>query len=386
MPLRAFEWTYSCVRVHFGPSAEEALRNYLKGLTKVHIVSGRTAAMASGALKDVLSMLNELGIQYRHFSQVVSNPPSTLAEALAADIRSFGSEAIIAIGGGSAIDTAKVAAAIVGSGGTALDYLYGRRKAQRCHPLYVINLTHGTGSEVDRYANMTDVTTGDKLGNEVCYPTASFDDPRYTLSLPLEQVICTSFDALYHAYEAATTAGSPPLVWSLAEEAVRRIAENLPRAVADPSDENARYWLMYASMLSGVAIDLSPTNIIHQLENVLSGLVPTLPHGCGLAIIGPHLAPLVHAASPDMSSRLIRILDPSVKDVTPEAAGKVLAEFAERVGFRKRLGDYGIGRDVVREAVRRAFKNPVIAERLRTRLYGVSIDEQKLTQLLLEAL
>lgn len=380
---RAFEWTYACAKVRFGPGAVEALRGYLHGYKRVYLVMGRRAAAESGALADVRPLLDSLGIEYGVYDQVVPNPPSSLADDLAARVSRFSAEAIIAIGGGSTIDTAKVAAAIAANGGSSLDYLYGRRRATRCLPLFVINLTHGTGSEVNRYANMTDVSTGDKLGNEVCYPTASFDDPRYTLSMPLEEVLCTSFDALYHAYEAATTAGSSPLAQALAEEAVRRIAEYLPLAASNPKDENARYWLMYASMLAGVAIDLSPTNIIHLFENMLSGLVPSLPHGCGLALIGPSLVPLVHSASPEPSTRLLRILDPNVR--SPEDAGAALARFVKHVGFSRRLSDYGVGKDIVREAVRRAFKNPVVAERLRNRLSGVQLDEQRVLQLLLSA-
>ncbi|ESQ21988.1 MAG: Alcohol dehydrogenase, class IV [uncultured Acidilobus sp. CIS] len=386
MPLKPFEWTYGCVKIHFGPSSEEALRGYVKDYKKVVIVTGRAGAKSSGALKDVESILNELGIQYLIYDRIVSNPPSSLAEDLARQVSSFGGEAVIAIGGGSTIDTAKVAAAIVSSGGTALDYLYGRRKAASCLPLFAVNLTHGTGSEVNRYANMTDVTRGDKLGNEVCYPKASFDDPRYTISMPKEQVICTTLDALYHAYESATTVGSSPLVLTFSLEAVRRIRDNLPLAVERLNDEVPRYWLMYAAMLAGVAIDLSPTNIIHQIENILSGISPSLAHGCGLAIIGPVLAPLIHQASPETSSQIIKTLDPSLSGVTPEAASKALADFARSVGFTKRLSDYGIGKDVLREAVRRAFSNPVVSERLRTRLGGVKIDEQRLFEMLMTTL
>ncbi len=386
MPLKPFEWTYSCTKVHFGPSSEESLRQYIKGVKKVVIVSGRLAAKASGALDDVTSILREQGVEYVTYDRVVSNPPSSLAEDLAKYIKETGSEAIIAIGGGSVIDVSKVAAAIVGSGGSALDYLYGKRKASSCIPVYAVNLTHGTGSEVNRYANLTDVTSGDKLGNEVCYPRASFDDPRYTLSMPKEQVLCTAFDALYHAYESATTVGSPPLVWTLAKEVVSRISESLPKAVLNLKDEGSRYWLMYSSMLAGVAIDISPTNIIHQVENILSGLVPSLPHGCGLAIIGPTLAPIVHSASPEVSASLLRILSPGKDIASPDDAARALSEFEESVGFNKRLGDYGIGKDIVRETVRRAFNNPVVAERLRTRLGGAVIDEGRLTQLLMSVI
>ncbi len=102
---------------------------------------------------------------------------------------------VIAIGGGSVIDTAKVASVVAASGGRVEDYLYFRMKTKRMIPLIAINLTHGTGTEIDRYAVITIDETRGKRGIGIRYPDISFDDPRYTLTLPENQTLYTSLDA-----------------------------------------------------------------------------------------------------------------------------------------------------------------------------------------------
>ncbi|AFZ70289.1 alcohol dehydrogenase, class IV [Caldisphaera lagunensis DSM 15908] len=378
-----FKWIYNNDEINFGPSSIQELKNYLKDNMKVIIVTGKMSAKLSGALDDTIKILKENGVSYYIFDNVSPNPLSSQADELAKMIISYNPNAIIAIGGGSVIDTAKLGAATAANGGKTVDYLYGKRKVEKIIPIYAINLTHGTGSEANRYANTTDTERGDKLGNAICYPKAAFDDPKYTLSMPKEEVLCTTFDAFYHAYESSTTSNSPPLVHMLSLEVVNQIKENLPLAIQKLDDINPRYYLLYASMLAGVSIDLSPTNIIHALENIMSGLVPSLPHGCGLALIGPLLAPLIHKSSPNESTKILKILNPNIKPNSDDSLiTKTLIEFHSSVGFNKKLSDYGFGRDMLRESIRRAFANPVVVDRLKNRLYGTNIDEKILINLL----
>ncbi|MDP8003018.1 MAG: iron-containing alcohol dehydrogenase [Caldisphaera sp.] len=382
-----FVWTYSNDDIYFGPSAISNLSNYLKGNKNLIVVTGKNSAKASGALDDVIKILKELNITYTIFDRITPNPLSSQADELAKTILLSKAEALIAIGGGSIIDTSKLGSAIASNGGKATDYLYGKRKVEKIIPVFAVNLTHGTGSEVNKYANTTDTERGDKLGNAVCYPKAAFEDPKYTLTMPKEEVLCTSFDAFYHAYESTTTANSPPLVKAFSEEAVKQIYEYLPKAINNLNDVEARYYLLYASMMAGVSIDISPTNIIHALENIMSGLVPSLPHGCGLAIIGPNLAPLIHKASPMDSARLLRIFNPDFKPSSdPNETTKILKNFQESLGFSKKLSDYGFGMDMLREAIRRAFLNPVVADRLKNRLFGANIDDKILINLLKDSI
>lgn len=116
-------------------------------------------------------------------------------------------------------------------------------------------------------------------------------------------MIYTSLDAFYHAYEAATQREASPFVLMLSTEAIRLVRSWLPRALTSPQDLIARYWLLYASMLAGIAIDLAGTSIVHTIEHVLSGLNPQLAHGCGLGIVRPRSAYYIHRASPEASAR-----------------------------------------------------------------------------------
>jgi len=379
--VRPFHWTYGGASIHFGPGALGSLGGELGGIRSAIVITGRSGARASGAMSDVEGILRGAGIAYAVYDRVAPNPPSAQAQEVADLARAKGAEALIAVGGGSVIDVAKVASAVASGGGNPMDYIYGRLRAGPGLPVYAVNLTHGTGSEANRYANLTDIVTGDKIGGEVSYPRASFDDPKYTLTMPREQVMCTSFDALYHAYESATTVGSPPLAQDAAAISAARIAERLPLAVAEPSSVEHRYWLMYAAMLSGVAIDISPTNLIHAIENFLSGLRPALPHGCGLAIIGPPLARIVHELSPEASGRVLRALDPRF-DGTPEGAARTLSSFQSSVGFERTLGDYGVDGELLETAVRRALSNELSASRIRRRLGGLELDAERLLTIL----
>jgi len=356
--LRRFRLTYMGTELFFGEGAVGRLARFLKGrFSLVAVVTGRSSARVSGALADVEGVLREAGVDYFVVGGVRPNPTTGLADEVAERVWREGAEAVVAVGGGSVIDTAKFVTAIAASGGRAEDYVRFRRGVRSCIPLYAVNLTHGTGSEIDRYAVLTVDGTGEKRGIGVRYPVASVDDPRYTLTLPKSQTLYTALDALYHAYESATSLATSPYTALLAAEAVRLIKEWLPKAVEDGRDLRARYWLLYASMVAGIAIDESPTHAIHGIEHALSGLKPELPHGAGLAIIGPELIKLTHKAVPEESAAVLKPIDPSIRPVPEDAerAAEAVREFQRSVGFDESLSKYGVGRDDIRDAVKLAL-------------------------------
>lgn len=353
--LRSFTFMYAGIELYFGPSSIAGLEDWLKNHEGILIATGRRSAKESGALDDALKILSKHGVAYEVFSDVTPNPWASQADRMAERAWAMGAEAILAIGGGSVIDAAKVAAMIVVSGGRAADYVYGRRRAKGCLPVYAVNLTHGTGTEVDRYSVLTVDETKEKRGMISVYPTVSVDDPRYTLTLQRDQTVYVSLDAFYHAYESATQAGSPPIVELLSAEVIRLLREWLPRATENLRDLEARYWLLYASMLAGVAIDIAGTHVNHMLEHELSGANPRLAHGCGLALLGPRVVFYTHKLSPQASAAVLRALDPTIRPVPDDAekAARAVKEFQESVGFRERLSDYGFSESDLREIVRR---------------------------------
>jgi len=178
-----FTLRYASTTLYFGANAIEKVKDSIKHYSKALIVMGRTSARASGALSDVEKVLRDLGISYTVYDKVSPNPWASQAEEAAQIAWSEGVDLIIAIGGGSPIDAAKVASVIALSGGRVKDYASSARKPVRSLPLLAVNLTHGTGTEVDRYAVVTLDDTKEKHGLSIKYPEISVDDPRYTLTL-----------------------------------------------------------------------------------------------------------------------------------------------------------------------------------------------------------
>lgn len=354
----SFTLRYASTKLFFGEGSVGDLARYLGKHSLVAVVTGRSSAKVSGALDDVLGVVKEVGADYFVVSGVPPNPWASSADDVAERVWREGADAVVAVGGGSVIDTAKVAAAIVAGGGRAVDYVTFKRRVRSTLPLYAVNLTHGTGSEVDRYAVLTIDGTGEKRGASITYPVVGVDDPRYTVTLPRDHTIYTSLDALYHAYEASTARDrSSPYVTLLSKEAIARIKEWLGIAVADPRNLEARGWLLYASMIAGIAIDASSTHVIHGVEHALSGINPKLPHGAGLAIVGPELIKHTHKACPTKSAEVLRALNPELRPTPDDAvrAAETVQEFQSRVGFNKKLSDYGFSRDDVREVLNLAF-------------------------------
>ena len=345
MNLRSFKVRASKTLLHFGVGVLRGVEELLRRFRRVYIVSSRSAARVSGALSDVEQMLKGSGIAYEVFDRITPNPLASTVNTLAERIWRFGAEAVIAIGGGSVIDSAKIASVIACCGGFVEDYVRGSKEPRGSLPVVAINLTHGTGSEVNRYAVVTLENPRTKLAiaSEYTYPLASVDDPQYLRTLPKSQTMYTAFDAFYHALEASCGADSSPYVLALAEEAVKNIVKWLPLALKDPGNAEARYWLLYASMLAGIAIDNSRAHIIHAMENVLSGINTELPHGAGLAMLGPAAVKHLYRAVPEPLHRILKYLDPGLEPSPEyaERAAEAVKRFHAEMGFRESLRAYG---------------------------------------------
>jgi len=351
--LKDFRLAYGETILYFGPNSTEKIKDHIRGMKRALAVTGKRSARESGALSDIEKILGELGIEMRIYDRVHSNPTVEIVEEIVGELRDYKADFIIAIGGGSVIDSAKLASASYAENRRPEDYLKGNHRASKHLYLVAFNLTHGTGTEIDRYAVATITRTKEKLGTSVAYPNVSVDNPRYLLTLSRNQTLFTSLDALYHALESSVSPASNVMVRDLSRAAVAKIREYLRRAVDSPRDLEARYMLLYASMAAGIAIDMAGTSIIHGLEHGLSGVVPQLEHGAGLAIIGPELMKVLYRAKPREAWEVLSLLDPSLQPRAEDAerAGESLRKFQESAGFSLRLSDYGFSEAELREAV-----------------------------------
>ncbi len=362
--LRRFQVYSGGVKLFFGVNALDDARDFFRGrgVDKFLIVTGRKSARISGALDDIVSVLKEIGVDHSVFNGINPNPTIDDVKRIVEAYKESESSGFIAIGGGSVIDATKIARSLMVCGGDPRKYLYGEEKCIVDKPLlYVVNLTHGTGTEIDRWAVATIPETNEKLGMEAGYPNISIDDPRYTTTLPLNQTIYVTLDAFAHAVESATSYRSSPYTILLDSEAIKYIVAYLGKALDKPSDVEARYWLLYASMLAGISIDHSGTHLGHALEHILSGLEPKLPHGAGLGILYRELMEYFYKVNPETMSRILKPLDPSLRPIVEDAAKarEAYNKFLEEIGFKERLSDYGFSRDDIRDIVKMATENKV---------------------------
>ncbi len=325
------------VQLFFGPGSAKRLEKLLKPYEKVMVVTGLGgSARRSGALGAVEEHAKRLII----YDRVKSNPTDTIVDDGAELARQEGVECIVAVGGGSAIDTAKAIAIAAHDGPPIWDFVLGERKPSGALPLIAVNTTHGTGSEVNRYSVLTKEGTYDKLGFQAIYPRASIDDPTFTLTLPKPLTASTTIDAFYHALEAALSKVVGPLSLLISKEAIRLIVKYLPRVYDKPEDLEGRYYLLYASMLAGIAIDMCRTGLVHAIEHPLSGMTD-IHHGKGLALLGPAVLKFYE----ERAAGLKEILGPLMDAMGRGSPSEALYEFQDMYGLNGRLRDTGLRRD-----------------------------------------
>ena len=253
------------------------------------------------------------------------------------------------IGGGSPCDSAKaVSAHLEYSDKTARELYKSEFEPERRSKLVLINLTHGTGTECDRYA-VASILTGESypikvgLGYGFFHPDYSIDDIDGFLSLSPDMVRFTTIDALNHVMEASTTKLMTPYVCTLTRETVYLITRYLPIALAGPNNIRARYWLTYAAAIAGVAIDESGGHLTHLMEHTLSAYKPQLAHGKGLAILQPAVLKHIWPSVCGYPNDLFRPILGDLKG-TPDEAEQALRRmraFHNKVGFSGTMADEG---------------------------------------------
>lgn len=266
------------------------------------------------------------------------------------------------MGGGSHIDTAKTAAAILKLGRSAKELYEKVIYIPDALPVVAINTTHGTGSEADRFAvAQSDGGYKPAIAGPGLYPIYSIEDPTLTLTLPKKQTIATALDAFHHSYEAATTKYRNPYSTLLSKTAIRLIAKWLPVAISEPDNITARYWLMYASALAGISFDIALLHLTHALEHPLSALNPKVTHGIGLSAIFPAVLNLTYKIFPEISAELLRPIIPELKGVPGEAeyAEKEIEKWFAFVGSPEKLTDLGFTEKDIDTLVENAMTSPM---------------------------
>lgn len=223
------------------------------------------------------------------FSEVPPNSELKVVQSCSTLAKEKGAEAIIALGGGSVIDTAKAANITFSLAGDLVeDYSGSQTITRSLNPLIAIPTTAGTGSEVTSSAVILDLEGKAKLSFNDSYlrPTLALLDPELTLTMPPKVTAMTGMDALTHAIESYTSLQANPMSDAFAMKAIKMIKENLMKAVTAGEDLTARSNMLIAANMAGIAFDHAMVGVVHSMSHATGGIAH-VPHGLANSIYLP---------------------------------------------------------------------------------------------------
>ncbi|WP_248927260.1 iron-containing alcohol dehydrogenase [Paenibacillus hamazuiensis] len=271
--------------------------------TKALIISD-PIMLKSGVVEQCAASLQTAAIPSAVYTGVLSEPTHLYVEEALAACRENGCDLIVAVGGGSCLDTAKAVAVMMRNGGFIGDY----RRQRFMHaplPLMAIPTTGGTGSEMTKVAVITDTRNDEKMmiSQPELLPRVAIVDPLLTLSCPPHVTAATGIDALTHAVEAYLSRKAHPVTDALALSAVRHISGHLLRAYRGGSDVEARSHMMIGSMLAGAAFSNASVALVHGMSRPIGALFH-VPHGISNAMLFPAV---LEYSMPEAQGRLADI-------------------------------------------------------------------------------
>ena len=336
------------------------------GIDSVVVITGKAAYATTGAWDIVTKALDGKGIRYTLYNKVQPNPETQQVDEAVKIAREAGAKAVICIGGGSPIDAGKSAAILLEYPDKTCQDLYEMKFApEKAVPIIAINLTHGTGTEANRFAvvSIPEKEYKPALAANCIYPLYSIDDPALMTGLPDNQTRYVTVDALNHVVEAATTVLNNPFSITLGKEVIRLIAKYLPIALKDPKDLTARYFLTYAAMIAGTSFDNGLLHFTHALEHPLSGMKPELSHGLGLSILLPSVVKAIYPASSVILADVLGEIVPGLSGDPGEAekAAEGIRAWLKSVGITEAMGDVGFTKSDIPKLVQLAFETPGLA-------------------------
>jgi len=341
-----------------GPDQAEALAEKLPSGPCLLVTDAELVRLGLiDAYRDALSANHELTV----FDAVEADPSKETLLAATEAGRAAGVTSVVAVGGGSPMDVAKLAAYLLGSG-DVLDEIWGVNIAngQRM-PLALVPTTAGTGSEATPISVIT-CEGGVKLA--VNSPPLIADwavlDATLTLGLPAHVTAATGIDAMVHAVEAYTSARlKNPLSDALAREALRQLSSNLLTAIEQPKNMEARSAMLLGAHLAGLAFSNAPVAGVHALAYPLGGL-HHLPHGLTNAMMLRHVLNHNLEAARDHYAELAEIIEPDCAGQGSQARAALLIErldsLAQSSGLALRLRDHGIAFEEAPVLAREAMK------------------------------
>jgi alcohol dehydrogenase len=301
-----------------------------------------------GLVQRVTNPLVERGYDVEIYTDVVPEPPLETGEKLVSFTREGKFDLVIGVGGGSAMDLAKLAAVLAVHEGKVADYLNltGTRKVEKKGlPKILIPTTSGTGSEVTNISVLSLDTTKDVVTHNYLLADVAIVDPQLTVSVPPRVTAATGIDALTHAVEAYVSVNASPTSDGVALQAIRLIARSLRKAVENGTDKQARIDMSNGSYLAGLAFFNAGVAGVHALAYPLGGQFH-IPHGESNAVLLPYVMGYIRKSCTKRMADILNALGGNSCFLSEEEASYRCIEELERivrdVGIPRTLGGFNI--------------------------------------------
>lgn len=269
-----------------GSGALEASASAMQKMGKKAMIVTDAMMVQLGNCAKVEKVLADAGIEYTIFDRIGGEPSDLMVKDGLNQYRTEGCDFLVALGGGSPLDTMKSIGVLASAGGDDITVYMGKEINVPVPPMVAIPTTAGTGSEATQFSIINDTTNNVKmlLKGKVMLPELAIVDPQFTMTAPPRVTVNTGLDALCHAVEAFTSRKAQTMSDTFAVSAVKRIFKNLPTAYKDGKNEEARIEMSIASLEAGIAFNNASVTLIHGMSRPIGALFH-IAHGMSNAIL-----------------------------------------------------------------------------------------------------
>jgi alcohol dehydrogenase len=350
--------------IQFGPGVLQTLPARVRSLGGSHaFLVSDSGLRATGIVDKIVALLQANGIQVDVCDRVKPDSGSVLIDSTTAELKRCGAGVVIGLGGGSSLDTAKAVAALATNPGSCLEYVGLHKLRNKPLPVIAIPTTAGTGSEVTLWSVFTDEAKGLKvaIGGFLIYPSIALCDPELTIDLPAHLTASTGMDALAHAVECYTNNACQPVSGALALEAIRLIGKHLRSSVLNGRNREARYGMMLASTMAGIAMNPTRLGLAHALAMPLGSWNLHVPHGMVLAMLLPLAMEFNYLAEPDRFVDVAQAMGEPVEHLSrleaARSAVEVVRVLARDIGIPTSMKSFGLTEEHIKPVVEEAMKS-----------------------------
>ena len=357
--MNAFTLTPGSVNIRFGAGSLAQLPELVASLNKkkVFIVTDPGVA-AAGVLAKVQTILASAGIETASYNDIKPNPTTTLIDTAAKAGVTFGADCIVALGGGSSLDSSKGIALVVANPTfSSAKFNYSITPDRPALPIIAIPTTSGTGSETNNWGVIDDPIRQCKfyVGDASTTPVAAILDPELTVGLPPRPTAGTGIDALTHAIESLTSRGSTPVSAAYAHEAIKLISKALPIAVKEGTNVDARGDMLMGAHLAGLALTLSGLGLVHGIAHSVSAHVGAA-HGEALATVLPEVMEFNSREVSEIYATVGNDMGVSANSAT---AIEAVRELSDSINIRNSLSHYGVKQEMIGDIAKTVLADSV---------------------------